>query len=520
MPGSAEAPERGEARPPGPGRAHVSVRVSLLVNYASQIYVSVVGLLVVPVYLRLMGSESYGLIGFFTMLLTCFNLLDAGMSSLVTRQSSRFRAGACTAEELWNLVRSLRIVFLGLGALGVAVLVFTAKYISVRWLNVGAMSTGVVATAVQLMAVIAGVRWLTGPYRGVISGCERLVWLGCFNAIVATFRYVGVIPLLIATRGSTLAFFIYQMLVALAELMVLSSFAGRLLRSTERDRSGRLDWKPFRDGLRFSMSIAFTSVVWVMLTQTDKLVLSHILSLATYGHFSVAVLLASGMLLLAGPVAMVIVPRLTHLEAQGNASGLISMYRGATQFTAVMMFSLGSVLSFFPDSVLYIWTGDRDIAGEMARVLSLYAFGNAVLTVSAFPYYLQMAKGDLRLHIIGNAIFAVVLIPAVIWGATYYGAEGAGGVWVGMNVITFFFWLPFVHSRFCPGLNRLWYLVDVLSIALPIIAMAWVLSAWVQIPQDRLYSLIAVGVIGVILLMVGSMSSGFARRQFLRSLRA
>jgi hypothetical protein len=37
-------------------------------------------------------------------------------------------------------------------------------------------------------------------------------------------------------------------------------------------------------------------------------------------------------------------------------------------------------------------------------ILSLYALCNGVLAVAALPYYLQYAKGNLRYHLIGNAV--------------------------------------------------------------------------------------------------------------------
>ena len=75
------------------------------------------------------------------------------------------------------------------------------------------------------------------------------------------------------------------------------------------------------------------------------------------------------------------------------------------------------------------------MATKAAPVLTLYALGNGILALGAFPYYLQFAKGDLRLHMIGNAIFVVLLIPALIWATLQYGAIGAGWAWLGANAV-------------------------------------------------------------------------------------
>lgn len=70
----------------------MSLKRNILASYASQIYVTLAGLLILPVYLQYMGAEVYGLVGFFTMLQAWFNLLDMGRTPTVAREPTRFPA--------------------------------------------------------------------------------------------------------------------------------------------------------------------------------------------------------------------------------------------------------------------------------------------------------------------------------------------------------------------------------------------------------------------------------------------
>jgi len=140
---------------------------------------------------------------------------------------------------------------------------------------------------------------------------------------------------------------------------------------------------------------------------------------------------------------------------------LVSVLAGAT--------SIG--IAFCAEPLLRAWTGDELLARQTAPILALYALGNGIFSIAAFPYYLQFAKGDLRLHVIGNAVFLILLVPLLIMAASRYGGIGAGLVWLGINLLSFGAWLPFVHRRFAPGLNTVWYGRDVGIIVLSI-AMA------------------------------------------------
>ena len=57
----------------------MSLKRNILANYASQIYVTLISIVMVPLYLRYMGAEAFGLVGFFATLQMWFNLLDMGL---------------------------------------------------------------------------------------------------------------------------------------------------------------------------------------------------------------------------------------------------------------------------------------------------------------------------------------------------------------------------------------------------------------------------------------------------------
>ena len=179
-------------------------------------------------------------------------------------------------------------------------------------------------------------------------------------------------------------------------------------------------------------------------------------------------------------------------------------------------------LAFCAESLLWAWTGDKILAHQTAPILVLYALGNGVVAVSGFPYLLQYAKGDLRLHLIGNAGFVVLLVPSIIWAASVYGAIGAGYVWLVMNLITFIAWLPIVHRKFEPGLNRQWYFQDVLVIYLSALIVGYCLSAIIPHSDSRAGQvMIIMGLALLILLAAASASSFFRARitNWLRSLK-
>ncbi len=77
-----------------------SLRRNIAVNYASQVYVALIGIAMVPLYLKYMGIEAYGLVGFFAMVQAWSQVLDFGLSQTLGREAAKFNAGVTAAGSL------------------------------------------------------------------------------------------------------------------------------------------------------------------------------------------------------------------------------------------------------------------------------------------------------------------------------------------------------------------------------------------------------------------------------------
>lgn len=489
----------------------MSLKKNICANYVSQLYVALIGIIMVPIYIRYMGAEAYGLAGFFLMLQAWFQLLDMGLTPTMSRETARFRGGATTALHLRRLLRALEGIFLAVALLGATALIIESDFVSRHWLKVQQLSLDEVRNSLVLIALIVALRWIGDLYRGTINGFESQIWLSGFNILVSTVRFVLIIPFLVYVNASPSYFFGYQLAVAIAEAAVLVIKTYRLLPAVDANQHVTWEWAPLRGILKFSLTIAFTSSVWVLLTQTDKLLLSKLLPLKHYAYFTLAVLAASGVTFISGPISSALLPRMAKLVAEGDEEGLIRLYRNATQFVAIVVTPVTLILAFFAEQILRAWIGDAGIAHEAAPVLTLYAAGNGILALAAFPYYLQYAKGDLKLHLIGVILFVVIFIPVLLFAIWKSGMIGAGYAWLISNLVLFLFWLPVVHRRFVKGLHMRWLLHDVVAtIGIPI-AIAFLMQERMNWPTERWMVMVQIIALGLSLSAVAAGCSSWIR---------
>lgn len=485
----------------------MSLKTNITVTYASQLYVTLAGIVMVPLYLSHMGPEAYGLVAVFAVAQTIFQFLDAGLTLTLSREAARLSGGACTEAEFRRLLHALEAIFAAVAVTLGAAMVFGVGYVSTSWLKVQDLSLQETSTALVLMSLVVPLRWVSGLYRGVLSGLEHLVWLGGFNAAIASLRFVAVLAVFTYVGTTPTVFFGYQLAVAVVELLWLVTKTYAALPKS-REKAG---WQwPRKDVIRFSASIAFTNGVWIAMTQSDKVVLSKVLMLGDYGYFSLAVLVASGVSLLCSPISAAILPRLTKLNAAGADAEFLSLYKSATQFVCVLAVPLSCMLALFPRELIFAWTGDHKAAAIVAPVLTLYALAYGVQSIAAFPYYLQYAKGDLTLHVRGNLLFLFLFIPLLVLAAWRNGAIGAGQAWLVMNIGYFALWVPLVHRRFYPGLQAEW-LRGLLPVIAMVAAVGIAVKAFGHLPQERFSSGAVLLLIGAGLTMTGIVASSTLR---------
>lgn len=490
----------------------MSLKKNIAANYVSQIYLIFISIAILPIYMKYMGAEAYGLVGFFAMLQGLFALLDFGLTPTISRQTAQYNAGAVAALEFRQLFRSLSIIFALIASVGGGLLFYFNTYIAEHWLKIENLTIEDVLFCLQIMAICVALRWMTGLYRGVISGFESIVWLSMSNIFIATLRFPGVLLYMYYAGFTVKSFFVFQLIVALFEFFLLAVKSYKLLPKLDNKKEIGWSLQPVKPLLGFALTIAFTSSIWVLLTQLDKFVLSGILALSEYGYFTLAVLVAGGVLQIGAPISAAIMPRMACLHGEQNHAELKAIYIGATEFVAVIVVTAGIILAMLAKPVLYVWTGDVLLAEKTAPILQLYALGNAVLALGAFPYYLQYAKGNLRLHFIGNLVTVIVLVPAIIWSAKNYGAIGAGWAWLSIQLAYLIFWVSFVHKIIEPQINLQWFkafLPSVCSVSL----LCSVVMYCVSFSQQRGVALFQIVLVSLICLMVAALSSKQVRNK-------
>lgn len=490
-----------------PKRLSVIRNTSL--NYLGQAYALLIGILILPFYLRHLGAEAYGLIGFFAVLQAWMQLLDAGMSPALVRQVAHYRGqGDLSAAPgpAGRLLRSFELLLLPIALATCVAIYLSSGWIAGTWLQARELGTGTIMQCISLMGLMVGLRLYATLYKSGLQGVELHGWLNATNVLIATLRYFGGLFLVALVSQDPLDFFLFQTAVALVETLAFASKAYVQLASP-RLLTG-IDWRVVRPVLPFAGGMFFTSLLWIVLTQLDKVLLSKVLLLKEYGYFSLVALITTGIMTLTNPLVQTLLPRMTMLVAEGRIAEMERLYLNATRFVCSVLFPMAAVIAWHGHALILAWTGDAGAAQWSERMLFWYVPGSALMAVGAFQFYLQYAYGRLRLHIWYSVVSTAISVPIVIYAALTHGAYGAALAWFFLRLATFVIWPPVVHRRFSPGLQGIWTR-DILRItAATLIGVALGEPLFLLIASDNRFDmLMALAVSGFICLALVAATS-------------
>lgn len=436
------------------------MKFDIAFNFIAAVCVAAVAFFFTPVYVRYLGLEWFGLVGLLATLQFTFGVLDGGMSQVLTRELSRYLGGATTAQSIRNLVRSIETIAFSIAAMVTLCIALSAEWIAAHWLNTDNLPRQELVIAIRLMGALVALRLLESLYRAAAVGLQRMTQLNIIIISASLLRGFGALAIFVTLSNSIVDFFIWQICVSAAMMVFLILVLhGNLPRGEVR---AYFSLDELRRVARFSIGLTAISALSVVLSQTDKLLLSKLLPLQGFSEYALAATLAAAPYIFAFPIKQAVQPRFARAVAQNDKERLALALHGSTQLLTVLLGSATAVIVFFSQEALSLWLHDEALAARIAPLTSVLAVGSMLHGLLWLPYALQFAHGWTGLVVRANFVAALILIPGLFVAVPIYGAMSAAWFWVAINFALFTIMVFLMFRVILPEHKTRWYVVDVL----------------------------------------------------------
>ena len=162
---------------------------NILANVLGGSWSLLLSLLIVPLKMRILGVDAFGLLAFIASLQVIFSIFDLGLSPTIAREVAIDTSANLRHSR--DLLQTLSAVYGAIGLLLGATLFFGTNWLTDHWLTLGVLPVEAARSALRLGALAIMLSWPVSFYTGVITGRERFDILNGVRTASSTVLQLG-----------------------------------------------------------------------------------------------------------------------------------------------------------------------------------------------------------------------------------------------------------------------------------------------------------------------------------------
>ncbi|WP_293904493.1 flippase [Phenylobacterium sp.] len=384
-------------------------------------------LLTVPLYLKQVGPDRYGVLAIAWLLLGYFGLFDLGLGRATSFRVASLRDASreARAATFWSAL----CVNAAIGLVGGVVLWFAAGYFFEHVLKVRESLRPEILRGVPMLAASVPIATVTGVLTGAMQGREKFLETNIISVLsTALFQ---LLPLSTAYMlGPDLPLLLTAAVGARVFAIVVLAF--RCHQELLKGVRPKFHPEEIPLLLKFGGWVNLTSIVGPVLVIVDRFAIGAILGAAQLAVYTVPFQLAQRIAIVPGALTNALFPR---MAASDDATRDVLAQRATQTLACVVspMVLLG-VLALEP--FLHVWVG-ADLATKAApigRVLFVGFWANAFALIP-FIFLQSSGRPDLppKMHLLEIPFY----LAGLYGGMKYFGLLGCALAYSGRCIVDY-----------------------------------------------------------------------------------
>lgn len=418
-----------------------NIKLNTFVVYFSRVYTAIIGLLVLPELLEKLGNSQYGLIGSFTVLQACLLILDAGVGGVLTREAIKSKVNVKSFKNFNVILNKVVMIFSLISVSIVLVGYYLSEKYAVLFFNT-TLNNEVLVFCSFSMFIVFSLRYIQGPIKSVFVAYEKHLLLSVIDILYITISSPLALLVIIGIDGDIKTYFIIQMLSSFVKTILLYtiyySFKNKMLNILTD--SGCVISSNIRELFSFGGSLSLLSILWVIVNQSDKVILIKEMNLNDYTYYGIALTVVSLIGLFSNTMNQIIRPRLIHYYSVNEYKAFTQLFKDSFGIFLCIIIPLTVFICLFGYDLVYLWIGDDIASVNVMKYLPFLFIGGLFLSLSEFSFIIQYSHGKLKTHTIFYIFISLIVIPVNVFIAERYLGVGASISFMVVNIFIFLTW--------------------------------------------------------------------------------
>ncbi len=395
-----------------------------IMNLVGECAPMVVAVFAIPILIKGLGTDRFGILTIAWVFVGYFNLFDMGLGRALTKLIAE-KMGKGQFGDIPRLTWTALALMGGLGMFGVIAVILLTPWLVNSVLNIPDFLRDDSRRAFYLLALSIPVVIITAGLRGILEAHLRFDIIVGIRIPLGFFTFLG--PLAVLPFSKSLVA-IVAVLVAgrvVAALFHLI-YCLRVIPALKKDvRGTRTMVKPL---LSYGGWLTVSNVVGPALTYADRFFIAGMISIGAVAYYTTPYEVISKLLIIPIAILAVMFPAFSKAFAQ-DALHVRHLYYRTAIYLSFIMVPLVALIILFSEQVLALWISP-DFAHKSVAVAQLLSIGVLINSFGYIPYSVIQAAGrpdiTAKIHLCELPLYLAYLkflLPI-------YGIKGAALAWI------------------------------------------------------------------------------------------
>lgn len=395
-----------------------------ILNLAGQAAPLLIGLLTIPLLLRSLGVESFGILSIIWAVLGYAGQFDFGLGRATTKYVAEC-VGRNDSGNLPGLFWTSLLSQVVFGVLAAGMLAAITPTLTQRVLNISPVRAAEMESVLLILACSLPLVIASNSLRGTLEALQQFAVINYVkvpaNASVVLLPLAGIFFGL-RLPGIVILLVVARLLTGLVYLIFCFKFVPSL--------RGRLafDAKFIRPLFSYGGWVTISNLIGPLLTYVDRFFVGSILSMSAVGYYAVPYEIAIRVCLVPQSLLATVFPAFSSLQARKSQTQLEDLYVRSLKSILLLSGPVLLTIASFAREILSVWLGP-DFAVTSASTLQILALGVLINSISFVPFGLLQGLGrpDLtaKFHFLELPFYFLTLWFLLV----RFGLPGAAWAW-------------------------------------------------------------------------------------------
>lgn len=422
----------------------------LISNYGSRLWSMISVFIFIPLYIRFLGSENYGLIGFYALLLGIISFADSGMSSAIIKEFSQ----EYTSNYKYSVFRHLEKYYVLVCVVICIIIFFSSSFIVDHWITAKGISRGNLIYYVRLIGFGVTTQLISSLYFGALFALNNQIKSNILQLLWSFSKSALVIFLFIIFSKSIELYFIWQLVCNVTYVLILRLFIIKKLKRDSGIQMLRTEFNKLPLHItKYIGGMIFIAIISAINIQADKLITSSMFDLSTFGFYNIASSLSQIPVILATPLAAFVFPlfsKYSNSQIKNYNKLTLIIFNKVFYLINLLVILATIVILFYTKEILLLWT-KKSIPDYLLNTIAFDAkiliLGSLFLALQFPLYYLLLSKGKTKYTIYQGVIQLFIGLPLLFFFSNKYGLRGVPIPWLLINFASLVY-LFYIVSKF------------------------------------------------------------------------